>query len=193
MEYFDRSKNSYLKNLNSHDKSRKGGIDNEMLPVMEILNKHQDYYTTSSCSGRINLFVEADSQKKHECKWLLVKHGKIKYEEIRPFLTNLPQETVWFRQEPVIIHIACRNNETANKLLTIVRDLSFKRSGIIAERRRTMIEVVDTQRIDTPIATDKKLLIDERFVKFLIKKANSKLEETKKKLKKLEKKLKKFI
>ena len=38
------------------DKSNKGFIDTRCLPIIELLNAHPDYVTTSSCSGRICLF-----------------------------------------------------------------------------------------------------------------------------------------
>jgi tRNA wybutosine-synthesizing protein 3 len=41
---------------NACDLSPKGSVDVKCLPVMEVLNTHDDYITTSSCSGRIALF-----------------------------------------------------------------------------------------------------------------------------------------
>src|SRR5437764_14316521 len=38
------------------DKSPKGSIDELMLPLINLLNKHNDYVTTSSCSGRIAVY-----------------------------------------------------------------------------------------------------------------------------------------
>jgi tRNA wybutosine-synthesizing protein 3 len=38
------------------DHSPKGSVDELCVPLMELLNAHPDYVTTSSCSGRIALF-----------------------------------------------------------------------------------------------------------------------------------------
>jgi tRNA wybutosine-synthesizing protein 3 len=40
------------------DKSPKGFIDEPILDLMHVINKHADYYTTSSCSGRVAVYCE---------------------------------------------------------------------------------------------------------------------------------------
>ncbi|KAJ1967883.1 hypothetical protein H4R34_006341, partial [Dimargaris verticillata] len=36
-----------------NDKSPKGGVDVPVQPLLQLLNSHPDYVTTSSCSGRV--------------------------------------------------------------------------------------------------------------------------------------------
>lgn len=40
------------------DKSPKGFIDAPILDLMHVINNHPEYYTTSSCSGRVALYCE---------------------------------------------------------------------------------------------------------------------------------------
>jgi tRNA wybutosine-synthesizing protein 3 len=40
------------------DKSPKGFIDAPILDLMHVINIHPDYYTTSSCSGRVAIYCE---------------------------------------------------------------------------------------------------------------------------------------
>lgn len=55
---FAKRKAHILSHLNSNacDLSPKGSVDVKCSPIMAILNPHEDYVTTSSCSGRIALF-----------------------------------------------------------------------------------------------------------------------------------------
>jgi tRNA wybutosine-synthesizing protein 3 len=56
---FQQKKKFVLDNLSSMcatDKSPKGFVDGRCKPTMDVLNRHQDYVTTSSCSGRVALF-----------------------------------------------------------------------------------------------------------------------------------------
>src|SRR5436305_6509068 len=46
------------------DKSPKGSVDEAILPLIELLNKHDDYVTTSSCSGRIAIYCAGKGIKK---------------------------------------------------------------------------------------------------------------------------------
>ena len=67
--------------LTKKDKSRAGNIDKGIRKVVERINSYMDYYTTSSCSGRIVL-LQRLSDKKHESGWLLKRHSKVTLKEI---------------------------------------------------------------------------------------------------------------
>ncbi|KAF9981520.1 hypothetical protein BGZ65_003840 [Modicella reniformis] len=45
-------------NSDTPDKSPKGYVDEPLLPLIMLINKHKDYVTTSSCSGRICTYLE---------------------------------------------------------------------------------------------------------------------------------------
>jgi len=192
MEYFDASKRTMLEKLYKPDRSFKGNVDEEAIPIIEALNAKENYYTTSSCSGRISLFYEAESCRKDESGWLFVKHGTVKIEELKDSLASLPQETVWFRQETPIFHIACRTDDDAKKLLELCRDLGFKHSGIIGKSKRVMVEVIFNNKMDVPISGGGVLFVNEKFIKFLLKKANVRFKKNQTLLKKFEKNIKKL-
>jgi len=193
MEYFDASKRTMLEKLYKPDRSFKGNVDEEAIPTIEAFNAKENYYTTSSCSGRISLFCEAESGRKDESGWLFVKHGTVKIEELKNPLASLPQETVWFRQETPIFHIACRTDEGAKKLLELCRDLGFKHSGIIGKSKRVMVEIIFNNKMDVPISGGGVLFVNEKFIKFLLKKANARFKKNQKLLKKLEKSVNKKL
>ncbi len=193
MEYFDRSKRSVLEKLFKPDKSRKGDVDELAVPVINALNEKTDFYTTSSCSGRICLFYESSSGKKYDSGWLFVKHGVVSLRELWEPLKNLPNETIWFRCEAPIFHVACRDLKSANRLLDVCRSLGFKRSGIIGNGRRKLVEIVFNDKMDVPVASRGALFVDEKFLSFLVVKANEKFRKNMVLLKKFEKEIKKNI
>ncbi|KAJ1978826.1 hypothetical protein H4R35_001744 [Dimargaris xerosporica] len=41
-----------------NDKSPKGGVDVPVQPLLQLLNAHPDYVTTSSCSGRVAVYAD---------------------------------------------------------------------------------------------------------------------------------------
>ncbi|KAF9997255.1 hypothetical protein BGZ79_009049 [Entomortierella chlamydospora] len=57
---FTSRKKAILVALNSDtpDKSPKGYVDEPLLPLIVLINNHNDYVTTSSCSGRICTYLE---------------------------------------------------------------------------------------------------------------------------------------
>lgn len=191
MDPFDESKAAVVEAIGKPDKSRQGSVDEAAWPLINTINALDDYYTTSSCAGRINVFLEPSSGKKHDAKWLFVTHDEANPKDVLAVLEDIPQETLWLRMESPIYHIACRDQEAAVTLLKICQAAGWKRSGIIStggsgpKRQRVMIEIVGNERIDTPLSADGELHFDKRFTGFLVKKANDKLRIARKKTEEL--------
>ncbi|HLD18698.1 MAG TPA: hypothetical protein VJB90_01685, partial [Candidatus Nanoarchaeia archaeon] len=89
--------------LNKKDKSRKQSVDEKIKDLLKIINANQNYYTTSSCAGRILLITLG--KKKQNTKWIFTSHNKIRFIEISDYLKKLPKEKVYFRQEAFILHV----------------------------------------------------------------------------------------
>lgn len=178
---FQQHKADFLKKL---DKSKKGTIDKEVLPLINLINKKPHYYTTSSCSGRI-VILSKKSEKKQESNWLFKTHKPTSFKEIKSKLKNHPKHKVWFRFEPLILHIVADTIQNAQKLVNIARNIGFKRSGIQSTRKKITIEIASTEILATIIADKGKLLINDDYLKVLIKEANKKLKRTRKKIKRL--------
>lgn len=180
LDYFAKEKSDFLK---KRDKSKKGQIDRDIVKIVNKINSKKDYYTTSSCTCRIVL-LEMKSRKKNECNWLLNKNGKVTLKEIINSLNNKLKNNkkyqIWFKQQPIILHVACRNIEAAKRLLDASRKV-FKRSGVISiTERKAVLEIIGSEILETIIA-DKNFAADEKYLKNLIKYANGNFEENKRK------------
>lgn len=172
--------------LSKQDKSKKGSVDQKIKGLTDKINSLEPYYTTSSCAGRILLFKEPESGKKNEGEWLFVSHNilnKKGVEEITNIVAGLSnKENIWFRFEPAILHVVCKNIDSARSLLKLVRDCGFKQAGIIGiTKDKFTLEIRSSERIDVPVNVVKDF-------DSLISVANGKLEESWKKVEKLEKK-----
>ncbi|MBI2654195.1 hypothetical protein HYX02_05300 [Candidatus Woesearchaeota archaeon] len=200
-DHFTKEKSDFLK---KKDKSKKGSVDDDIKEIVDIINSKKDYYTTSSCAGRIVL-LEIKSKRKDECDWIFIKHDKVKFNEIveslkkhydknnrtreLPLKVSKKEETsfgstaknqIWFKQQPLILHVACRNLDAAKKLLDVSRKI-FRRAGIIGiTNRKVMVEIIGDERLETIIA-DKNFVADESYIKNLIKYANENFFENKRK------------
>lgn len=166
-----------------------GEVDSAMLQLLDHVNSLRDFYTTSSCAGRISLFHDLGS--KREDDWLGKWHREVEFEEARNVMKELPsQGIVWFLHEPAIIHIVSREFDKAIDLLNIARESGFKKVGIQScKEERILVEICSTERIDAPVVNDGKILVNEEYLKYLINLANGKFKKGQKKLKRLEKNL----
>jgi len=79
MAAFEEQKASCLSQV---DLSKKGSIDDQIVDLVQYINAKDDYFTTSSCSGRISVFSELADQKKKHCEWLYVTHSTATEEEV---------------------------------------------------------------------------------------------------------------
>ncbi|MBT5023559.1 hypothetical protein HOK51_05600 [Candidatus Woesearchaeota archaeon] len=192
---FKNDKRNCLLKLEEFDKSRKGDVDKHVRPIIEYLNSLDDYYTTSSCSGRIILLTVPKSNKKHEFEWLFCKHDTITFEELKSTLpkAELTNELVWLRMEGPIIHVCCKTIDHANELLKIARSVGFKRSGIITLDRRVIVELESAVRADTMISINKKILVDDNYLQEFIPLLNQRLSGEFDRLKQLDQEIKKQI
>ena len=195
--------------LSKKDKSRKGSIDKDIAKLINEINSKNGFYTTSSCAGRIVL-LEMKSRKKNDCSWIFAKHDKVKFNEINKALikhsikNNFNNEKfnknksnkknnyeIWFKQQPLILHVACRNLESAKTFLEIARKI-FRRAGIIGiTDKKVTIEIIGSEHLET-IVKDRNFATDEKYLKNLIKYANRNFGENKRKTKKFEVEIKKL-
>lgn len=114
------------------DRSPKGNVDTAILPLLALINSHADYVSTSSCSGRISVFHQCNSDIKEEKdeynatvppkeRWLLVSHDPISdvnatatdlFSRLKafPFQQEIgSKQSVLFRFEPFILHIEAKD------------------------------------------------------------------------------------
>jgi tRNA wybutosine-synthesizing protein 3 len=93
---------------------------------------------------------------------------------------------VWLISQSPILHVACRSLEQATALLRIAIESGFKYSGIKAIAKddgKVMVEMMSTERMDVPLASDDVMFCSEEYLDFILSKANFMLERGKTKLK----------
>jgi len=169
---FDQQK---ISSLAKGDKSIKGSIDTKIKPLVNLINKKKNFYTTSSCSGR-TVLLEKEGREKLGVKWLLVNHDTVIYPSLKKALQQPFQKKLWFKFESFILHVCCRTLEDANQLLKQVMSLGLKRSGIITAEKRFIIEIIGTQSIEALIGMNNKLLASDNLLQALLEEAKRKME-----------------
>ena len=185
--HFDNNKEKTLKKMLSNDKSNKGSVDKPIKALVDKINSLEDYYTTSSCSGRVIVIKVPRNGKKKDAEFLYRTHESADKKKIINCLKNLKtDESVWFRQEPAIIHVAARTMNDASKFLRIARPIGFKRGGLFEVDKRFLMELVSTERIDAILVRDGEILVSDKYIEIIVSEANKRLERTWEKTKKLE-------
>ncbi|XP_027876378.1 tRNA wybutosine-synthesizing protein 3 homolog isoform X2 [Xiphophorus couchianus] len=142
--------------LNRLDLSKKGSVDEDIEHVVSLLNSCEQFFTTSSCSGRIILIDGAAGSSdahKQNCVWLFVSHQKCTCDDLMSGLSRACGDAV-LKFEPFVLHVQCRRLEDAQ-----------------------LLAVRSTHGLEVPLSRHGKLLVDEDYIQFLTQIANQKMEE----------------
>lgn len=182
MNHFQRRKEDTLARL---DKSSKKSWDKKISKLCEKINFSENYYTTSSCSGRILLMISLE--KKQKDLFLKVHHDLVSLRELKKDLDNLGnKEFIKFKQEPPILHVVCKDLKSAQKMYDIAKLAGWKHCGIIATGRRFVVELSSSGKIEFPIMKNGKVLVDDNFLKIVLKQANENLKKSWERIERLE-------
>jgi tRNA wybutosine-synthesizing protein 3 len=181
---FDLDKKNALSKMNECDKSRKGSVDILIAPLIKKINSLEDYYTTSSCSGRIMVYSRSD--ERHDSMWIYVTHEEAILNDVLEKIKSVPEEEIWFKQESFILHIAAKDIKSALKLMELCKTLGLKRTGINSINNKTgkiVIEIINHLGFDFLLAENNRVLVDEDYIKRMVVLANQNMAENKKKIK----------
>ena len=90
-------------------------------------------------------------------------------------------------------HVTAVQVESAEKILFAAQQSGFKRSGIQAVNpERVLVEICSTEILEVPLAEERKQLVDDSYLEYLVDVANTKFGAGRKKLERLEEKVKGF-
>ncbi|MFA6268992.1 MAG: hypothetical protein WCW13_03825 [archaeon] len=170
-----------------------GRMDEDFIPLCDYICKTKNYFTSSSCAGRIALISLGEEETKQESAFYRKWHRTVKTKEILDAVEEFNGKILWFKQEPLIFHLGTNTLENAKKILVLCEKAGIKRAGIkVAKDGKFIVEMLGTQNITTPIK-EGKINVDKNYLKYLVKKANEKFEKNQELIKKLQKCAKKEL
>ena len=173
--------------LSKADKSSIGEWDEPIRGLCKKINAKDRYYTLSSCSGRIVLI--RNLEKKQPDMFVFRSHEKTSFEELKKALLDAEKkkETLIFKQEQPILHVACTTLDDAEQILRKAQLAGFKHSGIMnISESRIVLEIIGSEQLSLPITQAGKNLVNDDFLEILVKESNRRLEIGWEKIRRLE-------
>ncbi|XP_013859962.1 tRNA wybutosine-synthesizing protein 3 homolog [Austrofundulus limnaeus] len=166
--------------LNKLDLSKKGSVDQDIEQVVSLLNSCEEFFTTSSCSGRIILIdgaADSCDVQKQNCVWLFVSHHKCTFDDLISGLSSSSGDAV-LKFEPAVLHVQCRRLEDAQLLHSVAINSGFRNSGLTVGKTGKIISAVrSTHSLEVPLSHSGKLLVAHEYIHFLTQVANQKMDE----------------
>lgn len=166
--------------------------DRQIIPLCTFINSLAEFFSSSSCAGRIMLLKTDAKESKREAAFHAKWHRAVSFPELAKEIgKKIDAPELWLKQEPFILHLGTNNLANANRLLECCRIAGIKRAGImVAEPEKFMLEIIGTQNMSLPVKKKNKAIAEKEFLRFALRKANSKLKRNYEMLKKFEKILK---
>lgn len=184
---FIQNKKLTMQKLETAKKEKK--VDSDIIPVLDIINSYEEYYTSSSCYGRIVLLELPELGDKKNAKWLGKWHRTISSEELLEAFSNSEKGMLWLLAQSPIIHVFAKDFESADKLVKLAVSCGFKNSGFKTAEKNIIVELNSTERLDSPVGKDKTMFYDKDNIDFLVDIANDVFEKSNAKLLKLKDRL----
>jgi len=179
-----RRKERTLAELESHMEA--GRVDEDIIPLLDIINSLDYAFTTSSCSGRIQVYEATEPGDKFGIRTLGKWHSPIAVDDLVRTLQD-GADSIWLAVLPPIIHIAVCGVKAAFHLLDLLRSAGFKRAGIIsASEDGITLEAIGTERMEAPLRLSGMDVFREDAIPLIVERANSLLIRSKRRIRRLE-------
>jgi tRNA(Phe) wybutosine-synthesizing methylase Tyw3 len=83
---------------------------------------------------------------------------------------------IWLKMEPFILHIGTDSLENSRRILATMYKAGVKRGGIlVAKEGKFIVELQGTQEMSIPLKQGGKILVDDDFLRYAVKRANEKM------------------
>ncbi len=182
LEVWQKRRKRTLRELREHLAA--GRVDNDIIELLDVINSLPYAFTTSSCSGRIQLYEADMPGEKFELRTLGKWHSSITQDDLLRAMTG---RNMWLAVLPPILHISTCSIESANHLLKVLRGTGFKRAGIISIARDGItIETIGTERLEMPLRLRGRDLVGHDTMPMIVEVVNSLLVRSKERLGRLE-------
>ncbi len=168
----------------------KGEVDRDIIPILDILNSSEEYYTTSSCSGRIVVMQIPRIGDKKNAKFLGKWHQNVSSGEVLNTISSYSEGYLFLLVQSAIIHVVARDLKSAKRLIRIALESGFKYTTIKnIEKNGILVEILSTENLHIPLGENGKLKVSQESIEFFVKMANHTLRRVKNKLSKFEGKI----
>ena len=162
--------------------------DEKLVPLCRFIAGTKNFFTSSGCSGRIILIQLPRGESKKDASFHRRWHRAVTLKEMKGAIAEKTRGELWLKMEPFILHLGTNTIENARVILSAMGRAGVKRGGIlVAKPGKFLVEMQGTQEISLPAKQGSRALVDGAYLKWVVRKANSKMAKNDAMLLRLEK------
>ncbi len=163
-----------------------GRVDDDVIPIIELINRREDSFTTSSCAGRIGLLELPELGDKRNAVFHGKWHRTVTVEEFSAAMARYERYLLYLLVQPPIFHVYCRTLEEAKEVIRMGRASGFKDSAFRSIEPPYLVALVTTEHLNVPLAGGGTLFPGHEYIDFLVERANAAFVRARGKMKRLE-------
>jgi tRNA wybutosine-synthesizing protein 3 len=187
MEYGKAFLDAKEKAVRSLEKAcRDDRVDAGIQELLVVINNSEQFFTSSSCAGRVVLLEIPAIGDKQQARFLGRWHRVIALGDLLGAVEKADQGLLWLLAQSPILHIGADSSDAADCMIKTAVGCGFKNSGLKRSDRKFMVEVCSTERLDAPIGRDGTLFCSEEHLVLLVDIANAVLTRAQEKLQRFE-------
>ncbi len=145
-----------------------GLVDLEVLPVINFINRYPNFYTTSSCAGRLVLMTKKDARAKHSTTFLFKTHDLKKFDVMTQYLPTQFNGQLWFSVTAPLFHIGVFSLNDAEQLVKLALEARLGYSMFKSVSPKIIVEIRGTGRIEVPIGENNAIFVNKEYLSYLI-------------------------
>lgn len=164
-----------------------GYIDRDLLPLIVLMNRDAEIYTTSSCSGRFVIMDAEFPWDREETSIVFKSHIPVEIDDLSFAFKYTPYKRTWIVVSGPIIHFYSSSTRKVARILSTARRIGFKHSGIInaSRNRGFFVELVTGVYLTQLIRSKDHIVFPMDNVRSLLETFNMALIEGKNRLQRL--------
>ena len=177
--------------MEKYEKAKiEGKVDEDIISLLDMINSMENYYTTSSCSGRIGIMEIREIGDKRSAEFLGKWHREVKIEEVEDAIKKYKEGYLYLLVQSAIFHVVSKDIPSAIGIINFAKECGFKYSSIKhINETGVLVEILGTEHLQVPMGEKGEIKLCPEDMEFLVKMANKTLRRVKNKLKLFEEKL----
>ncbi len=147
---------------------RQEKVDREIITLIELINSFSQWFTTSSCAGRLALLSKDGIRSKYGTTFWFKTHDPNDFPRVKEKLPSEFQGQLWLLVSPPMFHVAARTMEDALQLQLLARQARLGYSKIQSIKPSIIVEVLGTGMMSIPVGKDGMLLVNEDHLDYIL-------------------------
>jgi len=172
-----------------------GYLDRDLIPILVVLNRDRNIYTTSSCSGRIVVVDGSVPWTRGDTSVVFKSHIPTTTSDLVFVYERPPRRAYWLIVTGPIIHFSTTSFRIAVEVLKRARSVGFKHSGImhVSPSRGVFTELVTGVYMTQLLRLRGEYIVAPEYLKSILLVFNKALIEGKLRLQRLYEELQKYL